>query len=62
MPPRSCAVQSAAAPPAQGTLLAVATVGLSSTLAIHASVREADMIKLPRRVVRRLSEAACYAA
>ena len=26
------------------------------------STREADMVKLPRRVVRRLSEAACYAA
>jgi hypothetical protein len=26
------------------------------------STREADMIKLPRRVLRRLSEAVCYAA
>jgi hypothetical protein len=26
------------------------------------SSREADMVKLPRRVVQRLSEAACYAA
>lgn len=26
------------------------------------SPREADMVKLPRRVVHRLSEAACYAA
>jgi hypothetical protein len=28
----------------------------------HTSLREADMVKLPRRVVQRLSEAACYAA
>ena len=29
---------------------------------VRPSTREADMVKLPRHVVRRLSEAACYAA
>ena len=62
LPVRTAAWYAKRAPTFSDALAAVRRQWWRTATASCTSTGEADMIKLPRRVVRRLSEAACYAA
>lgn len=62
LPVRTAAWYAKQTPTFSDALAAVRRQWWCATTTSCTSTREADMIKLPRRVVRRLSEAACYAA
>jgi len=62
LPVRTAAWYAKATPTFSDALAAVRQHWWWATTSSCMSTRERDMIKLPRHIVRRLSEAACYAA
>jgi hypothetical protein len=62
LPVRTAAWYAKPTPTFSDALAAVRRQWWRATTPFATSTRERDMIKLPRRVVRRLSEAVCYAA